>query len=563
MPWRIGLFVVPLFFVWCLPPVIAHPIPRSNHDRKIQVLVTHDPYPSEIVRLVCSAIGSAGIVPVLPCICPSSAANAQVSKPIPMRIEVLYRLEVDELTVVQGDMAPFADQVDFSKYRGKADEFYTEFCRLYAPIFAANLQVKLDGRGYKFHPVRQMHTLKDEKGQALGHLRCDFFLEAVVPISPGDLHTLKVRDGTYELQTGQIATGLDVDPFWELIEKIEAAETLKLLPEAERLPGDEEKLRTVTARFRSSLPLLLIEVDELSFAAPEAPITSNPPKVSLPPQPITDCRPDEGHNSGLLSLFLQSDGGVWLLLLISTVFGAAHAVTPGHGKTLVAAYLVGERGTALHALFLGCVTTLTHTGVVLVIAAVFFFLPEARDVETRRAIQFTLGMGMGVAITGLGFWLLLRRLTGKVDHIHLGGHGHHHHHHGHGHHHHHHHYADHDHDKHGNIITRQEGRKRVGWWGLITLGVTGGLIPCWDAVFLLLYSIGSNQFWLALPMLLAFSAGLAAVLVALGLSVVWARRFTGKLWRFDPLIRALPILSAVVIVGMGFWLCYESLYGGH
>jgi ABC-type nickel/cobalt efflux system permease component RcnA len=52
-------------------------------------------------------------------------------------------------------------------------------------------------------------------------------------------------------------------------------------------------------------------------------------------------------------------------------------------------------------------------------------------------------------------------------------------------------------------------------------------------------------------------------LTSSGLSVVWARRLTGKLWRFDPLNRALPILSAVVIVGMGFWLCYDSLYGGH
>ena len=65
---------------------------------------------------------------------------------------------------------------------------------------------------------------------------------------------------------------------------------------------------------------------------------------------------------------MASDYSFWLKLLLATLFGAAHALTPGHGKTLVAAYLIGQRGTVWHAVVLGIVTTVTHTGAVLLLA---------------------------------------------------------------------------------------------------------------------------------------------------------------------------------------------------
>src|SRR5262249_5176025 len=152
-----------------------------------------------------------------------------------------------------------------------------------------------------------------------------------------------------------------------------------------------------------------------------------------------------------------------------------HALTPGHGKTLVAAYLVGERGTIWHAVLLGVVTTLTHTSSVLVLAGVLWiWKPD------RAAGQTGLGGGLGLAVACLGFWLLLRRLPGQADHVHLPGQGHHHHHDGH--HHHHHGPADHTHEEHGNVVPLGADGRSVSWWGLIVLGMTGGLIPCWDAI---------------------------------------------------------------------------------
>jgi ABC-type nickel/cobalt efflux system permease component RcnA len=247
---------------------------------------------------------------------------------------------------------------------------------------------------------------------------------------------------------------------------------------------------------------------------------------------------------------LNTKQGVGVLLLLAVLFGAAHALTPGHGKTLVAAYLVGERGTVWHALLLGLVTTLTHTAAVLVIAGV---LPLLFPGTPPVTVQTALGLVGGLLIAGLGVWLLLCRLAGQADHVHLGGAHTHGHAHGHGH--------DHDHG------LDSSGVAKPGMWGLVMLGVSGGIVPCWDAVAILGWSISVQRLWLALPLLLAFSAGLAGVLVVLGVSVVLARKAVDARWgetaRMQRVARALPILSAVLIAGMGLWLCYSAVQAPH
>ena len=101
-------------------------------------------------------------------------------------------------------------------------------------------------------------------------------------------------------------------------------------------------------------------------------------------------------------------------------------------------------------------------------------------------------------------------------------------------------------------------------WRLIVLGVSGGIVPCWDAIAMLALAISAGKLWLALPLLLAFSAGLAGVLVAIGVGVVYARNFAGRRWggteRLRPLLRALPLVSAAFITLMGLWLCYGSFH---
>jgi ABC-type nickel/cobalt efflux system permease component RcnA len=226
-------------------------------------------------------------------------------------------------------------------------------------------------------------------------------------------------------------------------------------------------------------------------------------------------------------------------LLLAGVIGAFHALTPGHGKTLVAAYLVGQRGTVGHALILGLVTTITHTGVVLLIALALLFVAE----DARQQVARSLGLIMGLALVCLGVWLLLQRLAGRADHVHIGGQGHHHHHHGGDHHHHH-----------------PPVPAKLSWYGLIVMGMTGGIAPCWDAVAMLVLAIGMNLLWLAVPMLLAFSAGLAAVLVLIGVLVVHARRFLDGRWSDSRAIRLLPVLSALFITAMGVLVCLQGTH---
>ena len=95
---------------------------------------------------------------------------------------------------------------------------------------------------------------------------------------------------------------------------------------------------------------------------------------------------------------------------------------------------------------------------------------------------------------------------------------------------------------------------------LIVLGMSGGIVPCWDAILMFGFAVATRRLWLGLPLLLAFSAGLAAVLIAIGIIVVKAKRLAGSQWGESRLFRALPIVSALLVTGMGLWLCYESAH---
>lgn len=421
-------------------------------------------------------------------------------------VVVKYHLEVDPWTIEKVDLPPFDEQVKLAQ-PATPRQLFAVFMRIYAPILADNLIATLDGKPLTFRCTEQTFEVRDS-------VQCDYEFRADWRPDPGQRHRFRFREGNYLTQSGQIALSLTCSPAVSILEKEEPDELLKAKSIAEWKPGDEERLRRASATFE------VIGSDSGDTPAGKS---------------------NAGSPSYLLAL-LDSEQGLLVLLLLAAVFGAAHALTPGHGKTLVAAYLVGERGTVWHALFLGLVTTLTHTGAVILIALVlrWFLQPET--------VQTVLMLGGGLLVAGFGIWLLLRRLSGGPDHVHLPGIGHHHHH-GPG--------ADHDHDGHGNVILRRSAP--VGWWGLIVLGVAGGIVPCWDAIVLLVLSISTQQFWLALPLVLAFSAGLACVLILIGVLVVCVKGFADSHWGQGRLIRALPVVSAVFITAMGLWLCYDGV----
>lgn len=498
----------------------AHPVPRSNHDRTV------------LVQL-------------------AAPGDQQLA------VVVHYRLEVDELTVLLEDMVPFYESVNPADYQKRRDDFYRAYMRCYAPILASHLLARLGTQPLTFTCQKYEHSLKDEKGQELGHLRCDYVFAAAGTLHAHQDTAFSFYDENYEGLPGKSDVSLKIDKSLSCVDQQQASEELKAKEPTQWQAGDEKQLRQVTARIGLPRTAASNTPHPQPFSPEYQGEGSGEKGNTSPPTSANETSPTaEDHPAGLLDLFRADRYSFPVLLLIAAMLGAAHALTPGHGKTLVAAYLVGERGTVLHALVLGLVTTLTHTSVVIILALVLFLVPM--DEAMRRVVQSGLGLSMGLVVVCLGFWLLLQRAAGRADHVHLGGHGHHHHHGSHHHPPHDHTHADHAHDEHGHVVPQA-----VGWWGLIILGMSGGIIPCWDAIALLMVAIAGNLIHLALPLVLAFSAGLAGVLVAIGILVVKVKGFATSHIGGGTLTRVLPLVSAMLLVAIGFWLCYDAVHGVH
>ncbi|MFZ5819375.1 MAG: sulfite exporter TauE/SafE family protein [Chloroflexota bacterium] len=263
-----------------------------------------------------------------------------------------------------------------------------------------------------------------------------------------------------------------------------------------------------------------------------------------------------------------------LALGVSLALGALHALTPGHGKTVVAAYLVGARGATRHAIALGGIVTLTHTGSVFLLGIVT--LAASRYILPTRLIPALEALS-GLLILGLGFYLLFQRICDwRFDQqrnrflppaavVDMGGgkkrlvinrpveetgprH-------------------DHDSSKPGAIPRRpQPGNPlaEIRWRSLIALGVSGGLAPCPDAIAILLVAIAINRLLLGLALIVAFSLGLAVVLIVIGLAMVHSSRLFRKMDAFNKFAPALPVVSAVIVLVLGAALTWGALtrFGG-
>ncbi len=289
-----------------------------------------------------------------------------------------------------------------------------------------------------------------------------------------------------------------------------------------------------------------------------------------------------------------------LALLIALVLGAVHALSPGHGKTIVGAYLIGSRGTPRHALFLGITVTLTHTLGVFVLgfatlAASRFFVPE-------RLFPI-LSLASGLLVLGMGVILLRQRwraaqparlrahTAARHSHPHGDAHydakpAHQHSHAAHRHddhvhldHHHHSHVAHGQpraHDAHGHgdehhdqdaLLTHSHGGSvhshlpagtdagQISWRSLLALGVSGGLVPCPSAMVLLLAAVALNKTAYGLLLVVAFSLGLAATLTLVGLMFLYARNRFGQRRQSARWLRLLPVASAATITVIGVVLC--------
>ena len=279
----------------------------------------------------------------------------------------------------------------------------------------------------------------------------------------------------------------------------------------------------------------------------------------------------------------QPTASPWTLagvLAGAMAWGGVHALTPGHGKALVGAYLVGARGTWRHAVWLGLTVAVTHTaGVFLLGGAAVLAADEAGRQRLMPWLALASGLGMcavGGTMAARGLWRLRGRAGGERAHSHGGlahSHG----------------GIPHSHGgvvsgqdevlhshggpahSHGGLLHshgggthshgggRSDAAEPVGWRNLLALGVSGGLVPCPSALALMLAAIALGRPGWGLLLCAAFGLGLAGVLTGVGLLCLAGVRFLGDSGRLGRAANWLPLIGAGLIAAIGALAAWEAL----
>jgi ABC-type nickel/cobalt efflux system permease component RcnA len=358
----------------------------------------------------------------------------------------------------------------------------------YARRLAAGLHVRLDGRPASLVPVA--HALAFPRGVGGLHtMRLQVIMRGPSVNGPA---RLAVRDTNYAGRIGwkEIVIGASARS---------ASDELRVYPKS----------------------LLESPLDLTSAVAKIGPTHDAPPAL-LAGRALQ--APDRVADSGFTRLIGHGRLGPIAILasLAAALFwGAAHALSPGHGKAIVSAYLVGRRGTPRDAALLGLIVTVTHTIGVFALGLVTLALSQW-IVPDRLYPWLNLTAGIAVVAVGLGV-LRTRAREWLHERAHRQGH--------------HHRQHDHEHE-----LSRR---------GLLAVGISGGILPCPSALVVLPAAISLHRVAFGLVLILAFSAGLALSITGVGLVAVFAKRAFARA-SFDGLmIRALPAVSALVILVAG------------
>jgi nickel/cobalt transporter (NicO) family protein len=365
--------------------------------------------------------------------------------------------------------------------------------RAYARRIAGNAHLVVDGRRARLVPVRS----------ALAH-----------PLGAGGLHTtrLEVVLAGPELH-GRVSVAYTDSNYVDRIgwkEIVVGADTASTSHELRAYPKDLLQSPLDTSSITTEL--------EPGDGPDAAPALSTERSLEAP---------DRVADAGFASLVGRSHLSALVILasLAAALFwGAAHALSPGHGKTIVTAYLVGQRGTPRHAALLGLIVTITHTIGVFALGLVTLALSQF--VVPDRLYPW-LNLASGLLVVGIGTSVFWARWRHRRAHAH-----------GRRRHHHHHHHASAD----------QSG---PSFRSLLAVGVSGGLLPCPSALVVLLAAISLHRVAFGLLLILAFSAGLALSITGIGLVAVVARRAFKRMSFEGRLIRLLPAASALVILAAG------------
>jgi nickel/cobalt exporter len=407
----------------------------------------------------------------------------------PGRLAIDYEVSLTELTLTQDLRALIGSQPGAER-----SEWLALYGQVTGPLNAKGFLVTVDGS-----PMGMAST-----GYGLvveEHPRYTFHLEAKIPARG----QLSIRDqnfvsseGTSRLairgRDGVVIEGNDGPT---------EVEQVPIRPVWGLSNAEERRTKQIEVRYRAP------EKEPKPSATEAVPDTE---------QPVLAVG-REGRLWGVSRLLDERAHVSWTILaLIALGLGAAHAIQPGHGKTLVTAVALGPDARFYQPALLGLATTLAHISSVLLIAAVLWYTGTSRV----GTIHHGLTQVAGFVIAATGFWRLGR---------HLGG------------------YGEHEIETVANV-TR-------GDLGLIGLGLAGGLIPCWDAVGLLVMAAALGRLAVGVGLVLAFSAGMAAVLVAVGCLAWKVKSATIGHDRTPGWQRRLGLLCGAILSAIGLWLFFQ------
>jgi nickel/cobalt exporter len=448
-------------------------------------------------------------------------------QPSGARVYVRYVLDMAEIPTFQAQ----------STVRSESEE---EYARGLVAEIRRGLRLAVDGKPLVLRPLR--HALAFPPGQAGLHTTRLEIVLASGPLPAGRHGELDYRDANFADRIG-----------WkEIVVRSSAGAAIRSASVRSRTISDE--LRSYPKDLLQS-PLDVTQA-RASFVAGTGPgvVPALHARVALERRVGVRALGD----SGFASLIARQGLGLGFLLLsllVAVFWGAAHALSPGHGKSIVAAYLVGSRGTPRHAVLLGLIVTVTHTiGVfalgLITLSLSSFVLPD-QLYPWLNVISALLIVAVGISVLR---WRLREWRRSGHGHGHAHAHG----------------------DQHGQDGGHTHGHAHAHAAGLgshghgdpdpalrlkrlLGIGISGGIIPCPTALVVLLAAISLHRVGYGLVLILAFSVGLAAAMTGIGLLAVTAKHAFNRVNFEGGLFRLLPAVSALVVLGLGIAMTVRAL----
>lgn len=313
----------------------------------------------------------------------------------------------------------------------------------------------------------------------------------------------------------------------------------------------ENDLSNELQSYPASMQSTLLDVRTVNFrlaASGAAQGVSPQPSATQQPVGLPRSSQTDDQFAGLITTQTLTPQIIFFSLLLAMILGAGHALTPGHGKAIVGAYLVGNRGRAKDAIILGLTTTITHTSSVFALG--FVTMLVSNYILPERLFPW-LELLSGALVVVIGISMFWQRLTDLTRYGYVPVHSHEDHHHDHHHHKHH----SHEHGSH----THSHDVQPITMRNLLALGISGGLLPCPSALVVMLGAIALHRIAFGMLLIVAFSIGLAGVLTGIGLLMVYAQRLFERLPSDARWIRAISVISAAVVTISGLAISTGAL----